>query len=103
MKLSLDGVWDYLVDEEGEFASDALPEVPWGKMSIPSNWQLGGLEDYSGVVWFRRRFNLTKEEGREYWLRFHGIDYFAKVWLNGAYLGEHEATSSPLSSTLLKR
>lgn len=102
MKLSLDGVWDYLVDEEGEFASDALPEVPWGKMSIPSNWQLGGLEDYSGVVWFRRRFNLTKEEGREYWLRFHGIDYFAKVWLNGAYLGEHEGYFQPFEFNVTK-
>ena len=28
-------------------------------------------------------------------LRFHGVDYFAKVWLNGTLLGEHEGYADP--------
>jgi beta-mannosidase len=28
-------------------------------------------------------------------LRFEGVDYFAKVWLNGTLLGEHEGYADP--------
>jgi len=95
MKLSLNGIWDYLVDEEGAFAAERLPNAGWDKMEIPSNWQLGGLENYSGVVWFKRSFDVPMEPEREYWLRFHGVDYFAQVWLNGTYLGKHEGYFQP--------
>ena len=29
--------------------------------------------------------------------RFEGVDYFAKVWLNGTLLGEHEGYADPFS------
>lgn len=101
MRFVLDGEWDFLTDKTGMLKADALPNVPWGSMKIPSNWCLAGLENYSGVVWFRRRFHLPKaslgsQDGdSEYWLRFHGVDYFARVWLNGLYLGEHEGYFQP--------
>jgi|Deesub1362A_J573_1020465.scaffolds.fasta_scaffold02403_7 beta-mannosidase len=95
MKLSLDGTWDYIVDEAGALDPARLPGAGWGRMGIPCNWYLGGLGDYSGVVWFRRTFDAPVEPGREYWLRFHGVDYFARVWLNGVYLGEHEGYFQP--------
>ena len=30
-------------------------------------------------------------------LRFHGVDYFADVWLNGRHLGRHEGYFAPFS------
>jgi beta-mannosidase len=95
MNLVLDGVWDYLIDGNGHFTHDSLPKSGWGKMVIPNNWCLAGLENYSGVVWFRKRFDILLTQGEEYWLRFHGVDYFAKVWLNGVYLGDHEGYFQP--------
>jgi beta-mannosidase len=44
--------------------------------------------------WYRLEF-ATPEEARSATLRFEGVDYFAKVWLNGALLGEHEGYADP--------
>lgn len=102
MNLSLDGVWDYLVDESGAFDAKSLPGYPWDRMEIPNNWHRAGLENYAGVVWFRRQFDVPLDEEKEHWLRFHGVDYFAKVWLNGVYLGEHEGYFQPFEFRVTK-
>lgn len=95
MKRSLDGLWQYLVDEGATFSIDSLPNDPWNEMIIPSNWQLADLENYSGVVWFRRRFQFAPNPEKRSRLCFLGVDYFAKVWLNRTYLGEHEGYFQP--------
>src|SRR5215467_6376681 len=44
--------------------------------------------------WYRLEFS-TPDVARTATLRFEGVDYFAKVWLNGTLLGEHEGYSDP--------
>ena len=96
---SLNGTWRFETEsreEEGEqrFARD-LDDSPWRTMRIPVNWHLGGLEDYHGRVWFRRRFRMGKG-GTEYaTLRFNGVDYICRAWLNDRYLGSHEGYFAP--------
>ena len=94
-RLSLNGRWNYLADREAAFSIDSLPDGPWNEMTIPTNWQLDGLENYSEVVWFRRRFQFTPNREKRSRLCFLGVDYFAKVWLNRTYLGEHEGYFQP--------
>ena len=46
--------------------------------------------------WYKNEFIVPeskKNAGAA--LKFHGIDYYCKVWLNGEYLGFHEGYSSP--------
>ena len=94
--MNLDGLWRYRVDEDAAFGVDNLPSSDhWKEMEIPNNWHLAGLENYNGVVWFHRRFSFSPNEGKRVWLRFLGVDYFARVWLNGIYLGEHEGYFQP--------
>lgn len=119
--ISLNGKWDYILDREnhGEVrrfydpmhdpsvavSGDNTPngELPgWSSMEIPNNWQLAGVDNYSGVVWFRRTFHLPDEPSfpddlshKHIFMRFSGVDYFAKVWLNGHLLGEHEGYFQP--------
>jgi len=39
--------------------------------------------------WYRTTFESpTSENGKLAWLRFNGISYKAKIWLNGKYLGD---------------
>jgi len=39
--------------------------------------------------WYRTTFESpTSENGKIAWLRFNGISYKAKIWLNGKYLGD---------------
>jgi len=44
--------------------------------------------------WYRLEFE-TPGGGRPATLTFGGVDYFAKVWLNGTLLGEHEGYADP--------
>jgi beta-mannosidase len=44
--------------------------------------------------WYRLQFS-TPDVSRMATLRFEGVDYFAKVWLNGTLLGEHEGYADP--------
>jgi len=88
---SLNGLWQ---------AAPALDEFPpqagWREMRVPANWHLAGFPDYAGRLVYRHRFpapDLAAEQRA--FLRFSGVDYFADVWLNGAYLGSHEGYFAP--------
>jgi beta-mannosidase len=61
-------------------------------MSIPANWQLSGLNNFNGSVWFIKKFNLKQHAAEKDLtiLNFKGVDYFAEAWLNGEFLGKHE-------------
>jgi len=87
--LNLNGLWQYKLDvDESRVFED---NEGWQEMLIPSNWHLAGLENYAGTVWFKRRFSAPERwEECQIWLKFHGVDYYADVWLNGHYLGHHE-------------
>jgi beta-mannosidase len=46
--------------------------------------------------WYKNEFSLPEEsKSAGAALKFHGVDYYCKVWLNGEYLGEHEGYFSP--------
>ncbi|MCK4315722.1 MAG: beta galactosidase jelly roll domain-containing protein, partial [Anaerolineae bacterium] len=83
--LSINGIWHY-----------ETADGQTGEMTIPSNWHLAGLPDYTGTVTFRRTFRLDAlPEGKRATLRFLGVDYRARVWLNGILLGAHEGYFQP--------
>ena len=46
--------------------------------------------------WYRKEFTLASLGGRVT-LRFSNVDYFARIWLNGVLLGEHEGYSAAFS------
>ncbi|TET48908.1 MAG: beta-galactosidase [Anaerolineales bacterium] len=83
--LLLDGTWSYETADGQK-----------GEMDIPSNWHQAGLPNYAGIVTFRRSFQLDESwRGNRTTLRFLGVDYRAKVWLNGDLLGTHEGYFQP--------
>ena len=43
---------------EGTRDPAALPDAGWRIIRNPNNWELAGLHNYNGVVWFRREFDL---------------------------------------------
>ncbi|MCY3022725.1 MAG: beta-galactosidase [Planctomycetota bacterium] len=45
--------------------------------------------------WYRLDFECPAGDAAVLRLRFEGVDYFAKVWLNGELLGEHEGYYEP--------
>lgn len=94
--VSLSGTWLYWKDHENKglqlgLYKPNLDTSNWSKMKIPSNWHQQGLENYNGVVWFRRQFEIDGQlPDHHFFIYFKGVDYMADVWLNGCYLGHHE-------------
>src|ERR671916_29310 len=64
----------------------------WTPIRVPWHWQLeDAFATYEGIVLYRCRFAQQRLAERTMLsLRFEGVYYAARVWLNGIYLGEHE-------------
>jgi beta-mannosidase len=64
----------------------------WSPIRVPWHWQLeDAFATYEGFVLYRCRFAYRRPPaGTMVSLRFGGVYYAARVWLNGVYLGDHE-------------
>ena len=102
-RLSLDGTWGFLVDPEryppGRNTIPDDPETEWRTVAVPAPWQaqFEDLRDRGGRAWYRHTFEIPPAWSGEQSvvLHFGAVDYFAEVWLNGAFLGTHEGGYLP--------
>ncbi|MCC7493632.1 MAG: family 43 glycosylhydrolase [Fimbriimonadaceae bacterium] len=95
---SLNGEWEFRFDptaagtvqhweQPGATGYDRRIVVPY-----PWESRLSGIADpeYRGVAWYRRTFQAPAvAAGQRLHLCFGAVDWAAKVWLNGHYLGDH--------------
>lgn len=86
---TLDGAWRFAVDKtdigESERWFGGLTE--WTTVEVPSVWnEETGLLDYHGVCWYEKNFEFS---GGTLRLVFDAVMTYAKVWLDGKYLGDH--------------
>ena len=95
--LNLNGEWDFELDN-GRSGIDRkmyLDGKYTKKINVPfcPQSKLSGLEitDFMYGVWYRRTVELTPEQikGKTY-IHFGAVDYYAKVWINGHFAGEHK-------------
>jgi beta-galactosidase/beta-glucuronidase len=97
---SLNGAWDFCFDDEQRF------EVPndidlWAhKINVPfaPETKASGINDmkFHHRCWYQIQFSINKSEKRLV-LHFGAVDYQARVWLNGFFLGFHEGGHTPFS------
>jgi beta-mannosidase len=64
----------------------------WTPIRVPWHWQLEeAFAAYEGILLYQCRFvHGRPPEGTMLSLKFEGVYYAARVWLNGIYLGDHE-------------
>ena len=99
--LNLNGEWQFEIDAklEGERSGwisgrdlaqrIVVPFCPESKLS-----GLGLATNYLPHVWYRRQFQVPAAwRGQRLLLHFGAVDYTARVWLNGQFLGEHAAAT----------
>ena len=100
----LSGFWNFRTDPEDEgergrwFERKSFSD--WDRLYVPASWneQDSAYTWYMGVAWYAREFYVPRDwKGRVVILNFDGVNYKAKVWVNGAYLGEHEGGFTPFS------
>ncbi|MEO1678723.1 MAG: glycoside hydrolase family 2 TIM barrel-domain containing protein [Pseudomonadota bacterium] len=111
---SLDGEWNFCVDlldtglRQKWFAMTPVAPSertePWDydpfvgeTVPVPSCWQM--LKErwylFEGSAWYTRMFNSGLAPGRRLFLRVGAAQYDCKVFLNGAFLGNHYGGSTP--------
>lgn len=98
--ICLNGAWKFNFDDEGQFIlpSDISDwthtiEVPFAPESVRS-----GIGDtgFHPNCWYERQFDLPQRDGKVL-LHFGAVDYYARVWVNGRFVGDHEGGHTPFS------
>lgn len=108
-RISLDGLWDFFPDPHqrlhpGNLESASTPR----RIRVPGPWQaqFEDLRHYSGVAWYRHRFEFPPGffdaalPNASFFLHFGAVDYFTSVWLNGQLIGVHEGGYLPFDVEL---
>ena len=118
--VSLDGEWNFCVDlldtglRQKWFAMRPEPPEdriePWDYdpymgevVPVPSCWQMLKEKWYffEGSAWYTRRLPAGDlPEGRRRFLRIGAAQYDCKLFLNGAFLGNHYGGSTPFCAEL---
>lgn len=88
---SLDGAWDFVVDKnhvgEAEKWYENFPKEAVSKVAVPScvNNRLGMI-NFQDVCWYKKDFYTAQGPVL---LHFGSVSEYAKVYLDGEYLGDH--------------
>ncbi|HEY9734833.1 MAG TPA: sugar-binding domain-containing protein [Trichocoleus sp.] len=103
--LNLNGPWRFAYDDRGQWTQptdiDAWPhtiEVPFAPET-----QRSGIGDtgFHPNCWYEREFELERQPetmpNSRVLLHFGAVDYQAKVWVNGQFVGCHEGGHTPFS------
>ncbi|GEM_PF-380293 len=98
-QIQLGGFWDFKTDPDGVGESQGFfrtfPDSET-RMWIPGTWNsYARYWHYEGPAWLRRQFETTSAGHLR--VRFGGVFYRAKVWLDGKPLGAHEGGYLPFA------
>ena len=96
-RLELSDNWLFQPDPWGEgqrrrYYDATFDDSLWRKITVPRGFDhcAPGLESYEGKGWYRTLLRVPADwQGRRVVLRFEGVNYRCRVWLNGQLLGEH--------------
>ncbi len=106
-KKILDSPWYYKADlnekmirNEEEISKIVFSDTDWKNCKVPINYSLDDpeLKDFYGWVFFRKKIKIDPDflhKHERFILRFHGVDYFTRVWFNEKFLGSHEGYFNP--------
>jgi beta-galactosidase/beta-glucuronidase len=100
--ISLNGVWDFAIDEAGQWESES--QVQWDRqILVPFAPETRASKvNYTGFFqkcWYRRKFKAPElKVGGRLVLHFGAVDYEAWVWVNGKLAVQHEGGYTPFQA-----
>ena len=99
---NLNGQWEFEFDDEneGERENWQRGKAFSKRIMVPFCFQseLSGIYDTGlhEVLWYKRTFDFPESfRGKRILLNFGAVDFFAKVWINGEYIGCHKGGHVP--------
>src|SRR4051794_18783231 len=90
---SLDGEWQFL---PGDATVNEIDTLATTTITVPGLWEAQGWVELDGPAWYRLRFQVDEDMAGGWWtLRFGAVMDTAEVYLDGAYLGDHDTPFTP--------
>lgn len=73
-------------------------------LNVPGDWntQREDLYFYEGTIWYKKSFDYNLKINRRLFIYFGAVNYNAKVYLNGEFLGEHTGGFTPFNFEITK-
>ncbi len=108
--VSLNGTWDFkyilgekLPNVDTGFYEPGFQMTDWGKINVPSHWEIAGKsrlrygwETEAGRGLYRTFFTVPGNwEGKHVFIRFDGVLYGYKLYVNGRFAGEWNSSFNP--------
>ncbi|CAH0121582.1 Beta-glucuronidase [Paenibacillus sp. CECT 9249] len=102
--LELNGEWNFRFDDANVGEAEKWYESfsAERKILVPFTYETEasgiGEESFHPNVWYQRTAAIPAEySGKRAILHFQAVDYTAKVWVNGTYVGQHQGGYSAFS------
>ena len=92
---NLNANWDFQklpqqsIDQIDSLKADLYDEAGFTPVSLPHTWYEDG-NAYKGTVLYRKKLALDCGQPQRVFLNFQAADRWCKVYVNGAYIGEHK-------------
>lgn len=100
--------WRYYEAFEEAFLSPNFVDQDWTKVNLPHTnkevpYNYFDEKDYQFVSTYRKTFTIPQEEqGKRVFVDFEAVMAYAKVYLNGQFIGDHKGGYTPFSLDLTK-
>jgi len=89
--LDLGGSWKFAVSPPARFWENDVDPSPWSEIKVPGEWATQGFvlgQDAERA--YRRHVTIPRDfAGRRLVLRFDGVYSYARVWVNGTFVRDH--------------
>jgi beta-galactosidase/beta-glucuronidase len=102
--LNLNGEWEFQFDDENKGEKEGWQHGNGNSFSkkilVPFCFQssMSGINDDSQheIMWYKRNFHIpVSYNDKRVLLNFGAVDYYARVWVNGIFIGMHKGGYSP--------
>ena len=86
-------------EEPKDLEAESLNDATWQKLNLPHDWAIAGpfradltgetgKLPWKGIGWYRKHFTIpASDAGKQIFVDFDGAMAYAKIWLNGKYVG----------------
>jgi Glycosyl hydrolases family 2, TIM barrel domain/Glycosyl hydrolases family 2, sugar binding domain/Glycosyl hydrolases family 2/Beta galactosidase small chain len=90
--IDLNGPWQFSATVPSGFQNSDLEKLSWTQVQMPNELEMAGLSVKSDTEYvLRRRFEIPRDfAGKAIVVRFDGVYSYARVWINGHYVRDHQ-------------
>ncbi|MBC8095991.1 MAG: beta galactosidase jelly roll domain-containing protein [Akkermansiaceae bacterium] len=94
--VNLNPNWRFIRQDVAGAQAAGFDDSVWSVVNLPHTWnnldgQDGGNNYYRGIGWYRTHLTpASTNAGKQFFLKFNGAALVTDVWVNGAFVGQHQ-------------